>query len=189
MSFNLPRNAKDLRFTGELRAAVDEQPRGKLGIPRARRTPQPGQSAHARDVYQAEPIPTPYAPPPIAVLNLEDDESPTTMLDRDGLDIVAGGFAGVGVPAAGPQAGGFGAPKQKAPEAKPSSPVPNFRTPVGMPSVIVAPDSRPRTPAQPKTPPLAFWLVAALVLGIASYRVAPLAIRRADHAVRVLQPR
>jgi hypothetical protein len=169
MSFNLPRNQKDLRFTGELRAAIDDQPRSKLGIPRSRKTPQPGQSAHSPDVYRAEPFPTPFAPPPIDVLDLDDDDddSPTTMLDRDGLDVLPGGF---------------GAPKHKA-QSPGGGPVPNFRTPAPMPKVIVAPESLPRMKApdaQAKAPPLVFWLVAALVLAIVSYKVTPVAFTKAE---------
>lgn len=190
MSFNLPRNQKDLRFTGELRAAIDDQPRSRLGIPRSRKTPQPGASAHAPDVYRADPIPTPFAPPPIEVIDLEDDDdSPTTMLDRDGLDVFAGGFAAVGLPAAGPRAGGSGAAKKK-PEADRKSPVPNFRTPPAMPKVIVAPDAQPnmnRATDRAGSPPLVAWLVAALVLAIASYRVTPLAFAKADTVVKSLR--
>src|SRR5688572_21369490 len=119
MSFDLPRNQKDLRFTGELRAAIDDQPRSKLGIPRSKKTtPQPGRSAYAPDVYHADPIATPFAPPPIEVLDFDDDDdSPTTMLDRDGLDVLPGGFA----------------PRQHPQGPAAGSPVPNFRTPQPMP--------------------------------------------------------
>lgn len=176
MSFNLPRNQKDLRFTGELRAAIDDQPRSKLGIPRSRKTPQPGQSAHTPDVYRADPIPTPFAPPPIEVIDLDDDDdSPTTMLDRDGLDVLPGGF---------------GAPKKKA-EPNRRSPVPNFRTPPAMPKVIVAPDSKPNMmnggSAQLKGPPLVAWLVAALVLAIVSYKVAPVMVAKAEVVAKRVQ--
>lgn len=174
MSFNLPRNQKDLRFTGELRAAIDDQPRAKLGIPRSRKTPQPGQSAHTPDVYRADPIPTPFAPPPIEVVDFDDDDdSPTTMLDRDGLDVLPGGF---------------GAPKKK-PEGDRKSPVPNFRTPPAMPKVIVAPDSRPNMggQAQPKGPSLVAWLVAALVLAIVSYKVTPAMVTKAEIVAKRVQ--
>jgi hypothetical protein len=174
MSFNLPRNQKDLRFTGELRAAIDDQPRSKLGIPRSRKTPQPGQSAYAPDVYRADPIPTPFAPPPIEVLDFDDDDdSPTTMLDRDGLDVLPGGFA----------------PKQTA-AANGGSAVPNFRTPGPMPKVIVAPESVPRLKGpepQTKAPPLVFWLVAALVLAIVSYKITPVAFGKAEVVAKRVQ--
>ena len=176
MSFNLPRNQKDLRFTGELRAAIDDQPRSKLGIPRSKKTtPQPGRSAHSADPYQPGTVPTPFAPPPIEVLDFDDDDdSPTTMLDRDGLDVLPGGFAPRQQHSQRPAAGG---------------PVPNFRTPAPMPKVIVAPDSRPRMQpdAQTKTPPLVFWLVAALVLAIVSYKVTPLAFAKAEGAAKRVQ--
>jgi hypothetical protein len=176
MSFNLPRNQKDLRFTGELRAAIDDQPKAKLGIPRSKKTPQPGRSAHAPDVYHADPIATPFSPPPIDVLAFDDDDdSPTTMLDRDGLDVLPGGF---------------GAPKHK-PDGNRQSPVPNFRTPPAMPKVIVAPDSQPRMQrsgdAQTKTPPLVFWLVAALVLAIVSYKVTPVMVTKAEVVAKRVQ--
>jgi hypothetical protein len=174
MSFNLPRNSKDLRFTGELRAAIDDQPKAKLGIPRSRKTPQPGRSAHSPDVYRADPIPTPFAPPPIEVIDLgDDDDSPTTMLDREGLDVLPGGF---------------GAPRHK-PEANRRSPVPNFRTPPGMPKVIVARDSKPTVPGQQraKSPPLVFWLVAALVLAIVSFKVTPVMVAKAEIVAKRVQ--
>lgn len=176
MSFNLPRNQKDLRFTGELRAAIDDQPRAKLGIPRSKKpTPQPGRSAYAPDVYRADPIPTPFSPPPIEMLEIDDDDdSPTTMLDRDGLDVLPGGFR---------------SPPQHHPSARAgNAPVPNFRTPAPMPKVIVAPDSIPRMrqpePPQTKAPPLVFWLVAALVLAIASYKLTPVAFAKAEHVAK-----
>lgn len=173
MSFNLPRNQKDLRFTGELRAAVDEQPKAKLGIPRARKTPQPGKSAFPTpaDVYRADPVPTPFSPPPIdSHHDFGDDDSPTTMLDRDGLDVLPGGF---------------GAPRKK-PEARKNTNVPNFRDPSAMPKVIVAPD--PKTlPPQPKTPPLYVWMIGALVLALASYKVTPVVVAKADVVVKRVQ--
>jgi hypothetical protein len=176
MSFNLPRNQKDLRFTGELRAAIDDQPRSKLGIPRSKKTtPQPGRSAYAPDVYRADPIPTPFSPPPIEMMEMDDDDdSPTTMLDRDGLDVLPGGFRS----------------PQHPQHAHGGSPVPNFRTPAPMPKVIVAPDSIPRTrQAEPQTkaPPLVFWLVAALVLAIASYKLTPVAFAKAEHVTKRAQ--
>jgi hypothetical protein len=171
MSFNLPRNQKDLRFTGELRAAIDDQPRSTLGVPRAKRTPQPGRSAHTPDAYHAEPIPTPFSPPPIDAHAFDDDDdSPTAMLDRDGLDVLPGGF---------------GPPRQK-PDANGRSP---FRAPA-VPKVIVAPDSQPRMgPAatRTKTPPLVFWLVAALVLAIVSYKVTPVALAKAGGVAKRVQ--
>lgn len=176
MSFNLPRNQKDLRFTGELRAAVDEQPKAKLGIPRARRTPQPGKSAFATpaDVYRADPIPTPFAPPPIDVIDLDDDDdSPTAMLDRDGLDVLPGGF---------------GAPRRK-PDAPIKTPVPNFRDPHAMPKVILAPDlgKTVRPQASTRTPPLVVWMIGALLLAVVSYRVTPVIVAKADVVVKRVQ--
>jgi len=174
MSFSLPRNQKDLRFTGELRAAIDDQPRSKLGIPRSKKTPQPGRPAHTPDVYQAERVPTPFSPPPISGFDVgDDDDSPTTMLDRDGLDVLPGGF---------------GSPKPKTSErARKKTPVPNFRDPRAVPKVIVKPDSQNVAGSQAKTPPLVVWLVAALVLAIVSYKVSPLAFAKADHAVKRVQ--
>lgn len=177
MSFNLPRNQKDLRFTGELRAAIDDQPRAKLGIPRSKKTtPQPGRSAYAQEPYGPGTIPTPFAPPPIEMHELDDDDdSPTTMLDRDGLDVLPGGFR----------------PPQHPQRVRGGSPVPNFRTPAPMPKVIVAPDSIPRMkqPQEPQTkaPPLVFWLVAALVLAIVSYKVTPVAFGKAEVVAKRVQ--
>lgn len=164
MSFNLPRNARDLRFTGELRA--------ELG--RVRRTP--------RDVYQADPIATPYASGPpaasIEIIDLEhdpDDDAPTTMLDRDGLDVIAGGLNG---PRPKPE------PRQHA-----TAPIPNFRRVPEPPSVIVAPETLPAPPPRKEPPPLTFWLAAAMVAAIVSYKIAPIAVNQADAVVRLLEPR
>src|SRR5687768_14670185 len=95
MSFDLPRNAKGLRFTGDVKALVepDAPPSSALGKPRQRNaapafraamaipipspppasvlvaeprsTPLPPPSSR-KDVYRAEIVPTPYvAPPPV----------------------------------------------------------------------------------------------------------------------------
>jgi hypothetical protein len=163
MSFNLPRNQKDLRFTGELRAAIDDHPKSRLGVPRSKKRP--------------ETVPTPFAPPPIDFFEHDDDDAPTTMLDRDGLDILAGGFAAVGA-------------SRPSPDASGGNPVPNFRMPAPTPKVIVAPHSvsrmRPRGQDE-KTPPLLFWLVAALVLAIVSYKITPVAFAKAENAAKRVQ--
>lgn len=186
MSFNLPRNSRDLRFTGELRAAEAEQPAGRA-LGRVRRTPVPGRRSD-RDVYKAEPIATPYlSGPPAAsidILDLEDlvedddydDDAPTTMLDRDGLDVLPGGFSAVGSPSR--------------PQPPATAPIPNFRRMPETPSVIVAPEPlpRPAAPPQRNAPPLAFWLLAAMLAAVVSYRVAPLAVNQADSVVRLLEP-
>jgi hypothetical protein len=92
------------------------------------------------------------------------------MLDRDGLDVLPGGF---------------GAPRKK-PEARKNTNVPNFRDPSAMPKVIVAPD--PKTlPPQPKTPPLYVWMIGALVLALASYKVTPVVVAKADVVVKRVQ--
>jgi hypothetical protein len=87
--------------------------------------------------------------------------------------------------------GGFGAPKHKPdPSTGRRSPVPNFRTPQPMPKVIVAPDSFPRMSspeAHTKSPPLVFWMVAALVLAIVSYKVAPVAVMKAEVVAKRVQ--
>lgn len=187
MSFDLPRNSRDLRFTGELRAAEDEQPaRSALG--RVRRTP-PAARRSDRDVYKAEPIATPFMSGPpaasIEVLDDDDDDAPTTMLDRDGLDVIPGGFAAVGSPSARPR--GAGGPRQHG-----TAPIPNFRQVPRTPSVIIAPDllpaQAPAPPAQRQGPPLAFWLVAAMFAALVSYKIAPIAVNQADSVVHLLEP-
>lgn len=169
MPFDLPRSRRDLRFTGELRAAVEEQPKGALG--RARRAPR----RTPRDVYQAEPIATPFVGslPPIDLELVEDDDddAPTTMLDRDGLDVLPGAK-----------------PRR---EPRPTAPVPNFRPAMPeTPSVILAPDLAPAvTPKEkPKEgPPLTFWLVAAMLAACVSYKIAPVAMNQATSLAHVLE--
>lgn len=144
MSFSLPRNQRDLRFSGQLRAAIEEDG-PKLGMRRRRQAP-----SIPADVYDADPIPTPYFGQPSP---LDEDDDPTTMIDRDAAL----------------------APKTKV--------IPGFRKPAasdsGTPSVIVSlpPIVTPKRKAS--GPPLAFWLVAAVVLGFASYRIAPVALSHA----------
>jgi hypothetical protein len=171
MSFNLPRNPRDLRFTGELRA--------QLG--RARKTP--------RDVYQADPVRTPFVSgPPAASIEIldelleddDDDDAPTTLLDREGRDILPGGFDAAGSPSARARAGAKPAARPQA-----TAPIPNFRAPPETPSVIVAPEPLPATPPRREGPPLAFWLVAAVFAAGLSYKVAPMAVNQADSVVHL----
>ena len=183
MPFDLPRNARNLRFTGEVRAAIDEAPRGALGQRRSRgpqsrgHVPDPPLSSR-RDVYQADPVPTPFMAP--QACDFDDDDAPTTMLDRDGLDVIAGGF-------------GSHAPHPSERPRRMTAPVPNFRSPAEIPTVIVAPEAMalplPVTSSAEsasRPPPLAVWLVAAALLAVLSYKLAPAALYQADAMVKML---
>jgi len=158
MSFNLPRNARDLRFSGELRAALEEDA-PRLGKRRLRQAP----SIPPKDAYDADPIPTPYFGQPSPVGSEDHDDCPTTMMDRET------------IPHAPPQ-------KQLKTQV-----IPGFRkmTPSdsGTPNVII---SLPAEAKKRSSPPLAFWLIASLVLAIASYRIAPAAVAHAKAMTTLL---
>src|SRR5512134_1613207 len=117
MAFDLPRSAKGLRFTGNVKALAEPEapPASVLGKPRPRGIPSPPPSVQpsaletpprsfvpppSKDVYRAELVPTPYIAPRIITpaakhvdhkeVSYEDDVK-TMAMDRDGLDVMPGG--------------------------------------------------------------------------------------------------
>ncbi len=169
MSFELPRPSRDLRFTGEVRAA---------GLGRARGPKQPppfsAPSAHVGrpsaeprvDPYRADPAPTPWigARPSVRAelaarprYDTIDDAAETHALDRDAL----------GLPKA---------PLVKAPKHAELG-VPNFRRAAAPPEpqlVWIPPASKKKARA-PRAPgvSLLVWAFLAIVGGSVSYRYAP----------------
>lgn len=211
MSFVLPGNARELRFTGEVKARTPARADGAgplaLGKPRLRKPPPPAPAARAqnvpapaaristpapaarvptpapsrphptlasRDPYRDEVARRPYADtfePPTARRQDEsvvDDESPTTWMERDALDVLPGAKA-------------IRAPK---PSPAFAAPIPHFRAaPIAAsePKMIIIPgtaSSKVRTTTSGA--PLAVWLLAAVVAGVVSYFVAPELVARLE---------
>jgi hypothetical protein len=184
MSIQLPRNQKELHFTGSVKALAPERPAPALGrerpkgpLPLPIRTPAP-------DVYVAEAQPTPYvaarpseraeAAKPLKLTTVRgqlasmDDDAMTEALDRDLLDAALFPVAR----------------RANAGAAPLNLPVPHFRSAAearahhAPPALIVA------RRASSGGLPLSVWLIAALVSGIVSYQVAPQAAASLTQAVR-----
>ena len=203
MSFVLPGNARELRFTGEVKARPPARADGAgalaLGKPRLRRPPPPAPAARAQHVpapaariptpapssplptlasrnpYRAELARRPYAggfAPPTARRHddsVVDDESPTTWMERDALDVLPGAKA-------------LRAPK---PSPTVAAPIPHFRAaPIAAsePKMIIIPGGTASSKVKTATSgaPLAVWLLAAVVAGVVSYFVAPELVARLE---------
>ena len=175
MSFDLPRNAKGLRFTGNVKSLAEtDAPPSVLGKPRPRAAkppPPPPSSAPPRSHH----APRIVTPAPVIARKVDarevsyDDEVATMAMDRDGLDVMpGGGFRGVHA--------------QVAPQTqRPPAPIPNFRPAPHM----MAPPQRmppPRVEKKKKKPSgatLALWVLASVVAAVLSYKLAPEALDRA----------
>jgi len=184
MSIQLPRNQKELHFTGSVKALAPERPATALGrerpkgpLPMPIRTPRP-------DVYVAEAQPTPYvaarpseraeAAHPLKLTTVRgqlasmDDDQLTEALDRDIINAALFPVARRANAAAAPL----------------NLPVPHFRSAAearahhAQPAII-----RPARPSAGGLP-LSVWLIAALISGIVSYQVAPQAVASLSEAVR-----
>ena len=160
MSIQLPRNQKELHFTGSVKALSLEEdaPRPALGQQRPKAVPTPPPSrtpAPAR-------IPTARG----QLVSMDDDQV-TEALDRD---IVNAALFPV-------------ARRENAAAAPLNLPVPHFRSAAearahhAPPAVIV------RRPSSSGLP-LSVWLIAALISGIVSYQLAPQAVASVTQAVR-----
>jgi hypothetical protein len=184
MSIQLPRNQKELHFTGSVKALGSERPANALGrerpkgpLPSPIRTPAP-------DIYVAEAQPTPYvgarpseraeAAKPLKLTTVRgqlasmDDDQLTEALDRDIINAALFPVARREKAAAGPL----------------NLPVPHFRSAAearahhAPPAVIVPKRSNAGGL------PLSVWLIAALISGIVSYQVAPQAVASLTEVVR-----
>jgi len=203
MSIQLPRNQKELHFTGSVKAlaperAADplasERPATALGQQRPKGrgtnlpTPVPMRS-QVPDVYVAEAQPTPYfaarpseraeAARPANLTTARgqvasmDDDQLTEALDRD---IINAALFPV-------------ARRENAAAAPLNLPVPHFRSAAearahhAVPTIVLAKRSNAGGL------PLSVWLIAALISGIVSYQVAPQAVASLNQAVRGTESR
>lgn len=203
MSIQLPRNQKELHFTGSVRALGPERPAASapaLGRerPKGRATNLPTPTrAPVPDVYVAEMQPTPYfaarpseraeAAHPARLTTARgqlasmDDDPPTEALDRD---IINASLSPV-TRRADARAGTAPLDSHaQHPRAPVSLPVPHFRSAAearahhATPTIVVSRRS------SSGGLPLSVWLIAALISGIVSYQVAPQAVASLTQAVR-----
>jgi hypothetical protein len=214
MSFDLPRSAKSLRFSGEAKSlAPKSEDAPTLGRPRVRKptpvprviTPTPSgerlrqdyepyepsavsqrtgpQPMSSRAAYSqrgapySQPAPMPFSQrtgpqplsqrPPVSHRtgpvrrafgdHSIADESPTMAMDHDARDVLPG---------------------SRAPKAAPSrvAPIPHFRQGGPLPALSPEPIST-LSPAPQRSPsggvPLTAWLIAAVLIGVASFFLAP----------------
>ncbi len=190
MSIQLPRNQKELHFTGSVRALGPERPAAPSAPALGRERPKGRATnlstptrAPVPDVYVAEIQPTPYfaarpseraeAAHPARLLTARgqlasmDDDPPTEALDRDMI-----------------HASLFPVPRRADAAAPLNLPVPHFRSAAearahhATPTIVV-----PRRSSSGGLP-LSVWLIAALISGIVSYQVAPQALASLTQAVR-----
>lgn len=164
MSFVLPRNARELRFTGQVRA-IAPAPRPVI----VRR-------AEGRRVERGESFsmaPTPYVgarPQPSlgrAPMASYDDDSPTLALDPNPMAAVIAAHRPVArVPGPSPWV-------QKPAARRPPPPPPSS----ALAAAAVAQDESPkiiRRETREEGPlPWAFWVMTAILLGLMSYRFVP----------------
>lgn len=180
MSFVLPGNARELRFTGETRALGAKKDEGppsgaELGKPRSRVAPKatevpPARLARAAAMRAPASLPprSLLPPPPSIRVDVDlDEEDPTTALVRD--DVLPGALA---------------APR---PARVGAAPIPHFRAShenrSAAPTFVIPRETLDR--ARGKSGgrlPLAVWLVAAVVAGVVSFYFAPKLVARAAAA-------
>jgi hypothetical protein len=177
MSIQLPRNQKELHFTGSVRALGPERPANPLGRERpkgALPTPVPSRPQQAPHVFAAEAVlPTIPGPKKLTTVRGQlasmDDDQLTEALDRD---IINAALFPV-------------ARRENAGVAPLNLPVPHFRSAAearahhAPPTIVIAKRSHGGGGL-----PLSVWLIAALISGIVSYQVAPQAVASLTQAVR-----
>lgn len=184
MSFVLPGNQRQLRFTGEARALKDESLGGvALGKPRVRKatTPPPAlvpaRSSRNTGATPASPgnssRPGSYDPGSYnrpaqrfdpADQSWDDDQQSTMAFDRDAADVLPGG---------GPNRPTL-TPRQIS-----VAPIPHFRPAAANAAVqtVIVPNQTNATGSTDaranKGAPLALWIFAAILAGVLSYHVTP----------------
>jgi hypothetical protein len=193
MSIQLPRNQKELHFTGSVKALGPERPAPAPALgrerPKGRATNLPTPTrAPVPDIYVVEAQPTPYfaarpseraeAAQPVRLttargqLTSMDDDQLTEALDRD---IINASLFPV-------------ARRANAHAAPLNLPVPHFRSAAearahhATPTIVV-----PKRSSSGGLP-LSVWLIAALISGIVSYQLAPQAVASLTQAVRGSAP-
>ena len=183
MSIQLPRNLKELHFTGSVKALAPERPASPLGQERPKAPPPPPpKPVRSADVYAVDMQPTPYvgarpseraeAAKPMKLATARgqlasmDEDILTEALDRDAIDAVLFPVA----------------KRANASQPPPNLPVPHFRSAEeakahhAEPTIII-------TKAKGGLP-LGMWLMAAVAAGIVSYQLAPQAAASVSQIVR-----
>lgn len=178
MSIDLPRSAKALHFSGSVRAcAPPAASSSALGQLRPEREPAPAPSRGAprsRDHDALTPRPGRLTTLRGRIASLDDDDAQTLALRRS------------------PSPRMHQPTPERAIAVRPKPAVagiPSFRS---ADDLRVGQDARTvivRRPSARAGLPLAVWLVAALLAGIASYHVTPGAVDGVAHAVRALDRR
>jgi hypothetical protein len=184
MSIQLPRNLKELHFTGSVKALAPERPANALGQERPKGPPPPPpKPVRSTDVYAVDMEPTPYvgarpseraeAAKPIKLATTRgqlasmDEDLLTDAIDRDQIEAALFPVAR----------------RANASEPAPNLPVPHFRSAAeakahhAEPTIIVA-------KRKGGSLPLGVWLIAAIAAGIVSYQLAPQAAASVSQIVR-----
>jgi len=173
MSFVLPGNARQLRFTGEAEAAPEalgKTGENALGKPRERKAIPSAEIWPAGRGFDESNVAT------SAYVRTEvyADEPPTMALDRDAEDVLPG-------------------PRRKVLE-RPARLVPFLRPPPSADAeTIVAPMRAPLEPRVIRTPvstlTYALWVLAGLLTGVITYHVAPQMLARFEAPPTAASPR
>jgi hypothetical protein len=187
MSIQLPRNLKELHFTGSVKALAPVRPANALGQERPARSgppappPKPVRSA---DVYAVDAQPTPYvgarpseraeAAKPIKLATARgqlasmDEDLLTEALDREQIDAALFPVAR----------------RANASQPAPNLPVPHFRSVAEAKAHHAEPTIIASKPSKGGSLPLGMWLMAALAAGIVAYQLAPQAAASVSQIVR-----
>jgi hypothetical protein len=185
MSIQLPRNLKELHFTGSVKALAPVRPSSALGQERPKSPlPPPPKPVRSADVYAVDVQPTPYvgarpseraeAAKPIKLATTRgqlasmDEDLLTEALDRDEIDAAlfpVARRANASLPA-------------------PNLPVPHFRSAAEAKAHHAEPAIIVRKQPQGGNLPLGMWLMAALAAGIVAYQLAPQAAASVSELVR-----
>lgn len=202
MSFVLPGNARELRFTGEVKARTPPRADGAgppaLGKPRLRKPPPPAPAARAHHApAPAARVPTPAPSRPL-----------TTQASRDHYrdEVARRPYVGAAEPPTARRQDDSvvddenpttwmerdaldvlpGAKAIRAPKPSPAfaAPIPHFRAAplaASEPKMIIIPGTASnKVKTTTSGAPLAVWLLAAVVAGVVSYFVAPELVARLE---------
>lgn len=208
MSFDLPRNARELRFTGEAKVVgADDTPKGALGKPRVRkpstppaRVPVGGSSrTSGTNVTAQSPQPTarrgavPATRPsaePVRIITplpsygqIRAPRVGPRDIDSDENPTVAMDRDGADVLPGGRLRNG--PPSSEAPNRPPSPvtarPIPHFRSqPLPTPSAFPVQSPGEATSPLRASAPYAVWVLASILMGILSFHLAPEILARLD---------